>query len=346
MVIFLKNIFTLSFFVVLVCLCSASVQGAIEPVGEVSFRCQLNGGRIGDPIAFVIEVQLKKSVVIVPSSLSHLELRPVGANRQNLQKEFFEFEFTPFDHLVLAAKRSFTIKGVMRFYAPGEYQLVPLSLVCCLSESGDNSFDSDRPVTSTIVSNSIVVRIAGLHPDSDPPPALVIPEKDPQFKPIGIDGWDSRYRLYQYAIFLSFLLTFFLGIICYTCRKNTPALKLKGNVDPIKDMTKALAVTMKQVEVENHWCYLVDLDHLLRKFFLAKLDLPGGWKGGSGPTFVEQILPALGTEMATRLQLIWLEIDRIIAQESKYDPGFVKLRQQLRCWLRAYVGKKGADYGF
>lgn len=337
---FLKKIlWSLLFFYFGLCPYPVSALDAVAPVGEVSLHCRLNGGRIGDPITFVIQVRLKASAVLEPSSLSRLELRPLDGNGKNLQKEFFEFEFAAFDHLKLAAKKNFTIRGVMRFYTPGEYHLAPLSLLCRLADSGD------KPVTWTIVSNSIGVRIAALHPESEPKPALVIPAKEPRFMPTGLAGWSARSRLYQYAIFTSSLLTLFFGIICYFRRKNSPPLPLNGNVDPITEVTQALAATLKQVEVENHWRYLVGLDHLLRKFFIAKLKLAAARDGGSGGAFVEQILPALDASMATRLQALWLEIDQIIAQEIKGDPGFAKLRQELQDWLRAYVGEKGARYG-
>ena len=349
---FSKNIlWILSFLFYVACPYPAVALDAAATAGEVSLHCPLNGGRIGDPIPFILQVQLKESAALEPSSLSRLEMRPVGDNRQNLQKEFFAFEFAPFDHLLLSAKKSFAIKGVMRFYAPGEYRLAPLSLVCRLSDRADNTSDSsgensDKPVISTIVSNSIVVRIAGLHPaDSEPSPALIIPEKEPRFTPSGLDGWPTRYRLYQYAISFSFLLVLFFGIVCYLRRKNAPAPQLKSNVGQIKEMTKTLAASLKQAEVKNHWRYLVDCDHLLRNFLLAKLKLAEGWSGGSGASFVEQISPALDAQLAARLQVFWLEIDRIIALEIKDDPGFAELRHELRSWLRVYV-EEGARHGF
>ena len=331
---------------------STLAQNSANPVGKVSLYCPLNGGRIGDPISFVLRVQLEESVVLEPSSLSRLELRLVGGNGQNLQKEFFEFEFAPFDHLILAAKKSFTIYGVMRFYAPGDYRLAPLSLVCRLSDSSDYSSgessgnNSGKLVTSTIVSNSIVVRIAGLHPDSKPSPALVIPEKEPRFTPTGLDGWQTRSRLYRITLILSLLLTLFFGVICYLRRKKAPAPELKGESDRIKELAEALSSTLKQEKVENHWRYLVDLDHLLRGFLLAELKLSGVLVGGCGATFMEHILPTLDTRMAARLQLVWSEIDRIVALEIEEYQGFAELCHNLRDWLREYADKKGAHYGF
>ena len=345
----LKNIlWTLLFLLSLLYPFSTLAQNTANPVGKVSLYCPLNGGRIGDPISFVLRVQLKDSAVLEPSSLSRLELRPLGGNGQNLQKEFFEFEFAPFDHLILAAKKSFTINGVMRFYAPGDYRLAPLSLVCRLSDSTDDSAgeSSAKLVTSTIESNSIAVRIAGLHPDSEPSPALIIPDKEPRFTPTGLDGWQTRSRLYYITLILSLLLALFFGVVCYFCRKKVPAPKLKGECDRIKELAEALSSILKQEKVENHWRYLVDLDHLLRSFLLAELKLPGVLIGGCGATFIEHILPTIDPRMAARLQLLWSDIDRIVALEIEEYQEFAELRLDLRDWLREYADKKGARYGF
>ena len=349
---FLKNILLLSLFLVVICPYPVAAQDTVDFAGKVSLYCPLNGGRIGDPISFVLQVQLAESAVLEPSSLSRLEMRPVGGNGQNLQKEFFEFEFSPFDHLILAAKKSFTINGVMRFYAPGDYRLAPLSLLCRLPDSsdyssGDSSGDgSGKLVTSAIVSNSIAVRIAGQHPDSKPSPTLVIPEKEPRFKPTGLDGWQTRFRLYRITLILSLLLALFFGVVCYFRREKAPAPKLKDESNRIREIAEALSSILKQEKVENHWCYLVDLDHLLRSFLLAELKLSGVLVGGCGATFMEHILPTLDTRMAARLQLVWSEIDRIVALEIEEYQGFAELRHNLLDWLREYADKKGARYGF
>ncbi len=345
----LKNIlWTLLFLLSLLYPFSTLAQNIANPAGKVSLYCPLNGGRIGDPISFVLRVELKDSAVLEPSSLSRLELRPLGGNGQNLQKEFFEFEFAPFDHLILAAKKSFTINGVMRFYAPGDYHMAPLSLVCRLSDSTDDGagVSSAKLVTSTIESNSIAVRIAGLHPDSEPSPALIIPEKEPRFTPTGLDGWQTRSRLYRITLILSLLLALFFGVVCYLRWKKAPAPELKGESDRIKELAEALSSTLKQEKVENHWCYLVDLDHLLRSFLLAELKLPEVLVGGCGATFMEHILPTIDPRMVARLQLLWSDIDRIVALEIEEYQGFAELRHNLRDWLREYADKNGARYGF
>ena len=333
---FIKNIlWVLLLFLVVVCPGPVSAQDAAGGPGEVSLHCPLNGGRIGDPISFVLQVQLAESVVLEPSSLSRLEMRP-----ERLQKEFFEFEFAPFDHLLLASRKNFAIKGVMRFYAPGEYRLAPLSLVCRLSDGSGN------PVTSTIVSNSVVVRVASLHPDNESSRALVIPEKEPRFTPAGLDGWHTRAMLYRYAAILFLLLALFFGLISHFRRKKAPAPELKGNADRIKEIAVVLGSTLKQAEVENHWRYLVGLDHLLRNFLLAELKLPDGSAGGSGAAFAERLLPDLDSQMAARLKALWSEIDRVVALEIEGDPGFAELRHNLLGWLREYADKEGARYGF
>ncbi|MEA1923219.1 MAG: hypothetical protein U9N63_11255 [Pseudomonadota bacterium] len=349
----LKNIlWTLLFLISLLYPFSTLAQNTANPAGKVSLYCPLNGGRIGDPISFVLLVELTDSAVLEPSSLSRLEMRLVGGNGQNLQKEFFEFEFAPFDHLILAARKSFTIKGIMRFYAPGDYRLAPLSLVCRLSDSTDDRTrdrTEDSPaklVTGTIESNSIAVRIAGLHPDSEPSPALIIPKKEPRFTSTGLDGWQTRSRLYYITLIFSLLLALFFGVVCYLRRKKAPAPELKGESGRIKELAEALSSTLKQEKVENHWCYLVDFDHLLRSFLLAELKLPGVLVGGCGATFMEHILPTLDPRMAARLQLLWSDIDRIVALEIEECQEFAELCHDLRAWLREYADKKGARYGF
>ena len=352
MTISLKKILALSLFLVVICPYPVAAQNSVDPAGEVHLYCPLNGGRIGDPIPFFLQVQLVGSAILEPSSLSRLELRPQGGNGQNLQKDFFEFEFSPFDHLELSAKKSFTIDGVMRFYAPGDYRLAPLSLVCRLPDSADAGMkgssgeSSGKLITSTIVSNSIAVRIAGLHSDREPSPTLVIPEKEPRFRPTGLDGWPTRSRLYYVSLILSLLLALFFGGVCYLRCKQVPVAEFKGESERIKELAEALSSSLKQAKVENHWRYLVDLDHLLRSFLLAEFELPGIPVGGCGATFMEQLLPVLDTRMAARLQLIWSDIDRIVALEIEEDQGFAELRHSLLAWLREYSDQKGVDYGF
>ncbi len=351
---FFKNIqLILSLLLFLVCSYPVSAHKSAPSSGNVIILCPLNGGRIGDPIFFVLKVQLAESAILEPSSLSHLELRPAGADGQNLQKEFFEFEFVPFDHIKMSAKKNFTINGVLRFYAPGRYRLAPVVLVYRLADSqdgnrDDNSGDSSgKLVTCRIESNSIEVRIAGLHPENKSSPALVIPEAEPRFSPTGLDGWHFRSRFYRWAISAALLLALFFGIISYFRRDKTPTPQLKGERERIKEIAQVLSSTLKQVKIDSHWHYLVELDHLLRNFLLAELNLlDGGARGGSGVAFTQLLLPALEMKTVLRLQKLWSEIDRVVALEVEEYQGFADLRRGLLAWLREYADKKGADYGF
>ncbi|MCK5915952.1 MAG: hypothetical protein KAG92_07415, partial [Deltaproteobacteria bacterium] len=106
--------------------------GTAINAGEIHLLCPLNGGRIGDPIAFLLQVQLTKRAVMDPSSLSQIEIRPLRSDGETLPEKFFTSALDPFDHLILSAKKHFTIKGIIRFYAPGEYRLAPVSIVCRL----------------------------------------------------------------------------------------------------------------------------------------------------------------------------------------------------------------------
>lgn len=346
---FTKNIL---WFLLLICITSwpnpVTAGKAAINAGGIHLLCPLNGGRIGDPIAFVLQVQLAKGAVMDPSSLSRIEIRPLRGNGQALPEKFFRSELDPFDHLILSAKKHFTIRGIIHFYAPGEYRLAPVSIVCRLTNNSHNqpTDNPDKFATSTITSNSVNVQIAGLQSDSTVSPALIIPEKEPRFKLLNIDKRQARYRAYCIALALSLLLTIIFAGICYNRRKNTSATEIKSEDDRLKEIIEALKLILKRKKVEPHWRYLIDLDHLLRSFLLAEFKLPEASFGGRGATFIEHLPATLDLQMITRLQHIWSKIDRIVALEIEKYQDFSRLRQQLKTWLREYADKKGARYGF
>ncbi len=318
--------------------------------GRIELVCPLKGGRIGDPLAFTLRVELPAAVLVEPSSLSSLEIRPLKSNGLILQKNFFSCTFTPFDHLELSSRKSFKIHGIMRFYVPGDFHLAPVSLYYRQPESGittDNQDnDSNEPKISTITSNRIKIHIASLQPGGQPAPTLIIPDKEPRFITTDLKQSQTRQQLYCLALTLSLLLTLFFAASCYRRRKKELPDKIETPDHLMPDITAALRDATKLQEVENHWRHLVEIDHLLRRFLLLQENLPEAAIGGRGTAFSEHLKSCLSPQMAASLQIIWSEIDRTVALEIEKYQDFPKLCRTLQLWLKEYSKSKGDRYGF
>jgi len=317
----------------------ASLTRADE-IGELVLECPLNGGRLGDPIAFVIRVHLGDGVGVDIGSLRRLALRPQG-----LQEELFDYEIENFDTLKLGESKKIVLPGKMFFYAPGEYSLKPLSLTCNLSVKGAEKSEVE-PAVHTLVSNSVGVKIASMHPQGDLPKSLLIATDEPGFFPTGLVGWQTRSRLYVYAIVTFMLLGFVLFFVAHRCREKGAVRGLSGAAARLQEVASLLVETLKLAEVENHYNYLIEVDHLLRRFIVLQLKLSGIDAGGSGVLFVSRLSPFLESQSLISLTQIWAEIDLTIASERRADPEFIRLRADLVEWLREFCQVEGERYGF
>jgi len=328
------------------------VQADSETGSRIELRCPLKGGRIGDPLAFTLRVELPPAAILEPSSLNSLEIRPLKSDGRNLPKNFFSCEFKPFDQLELSTRQSFTISGVMRFYAPGDYHLAPVSLLYRQPEqntgsgAGDHNDNLSKSNIQTLTSNRIKIRIASLLPGGRPAPALIIPDRDPRFKTAGLKKIQARQQAYRIILIPALLLTLFFGISCYRRRKQEAAHKTEIPGRKTQDLPAALRKAVQQKKVKNHWFHLVEIDHLMRRFLLNEAHLPESAGGGPGTAFIEHLTDHLSPEPAARLQLIWAEIDRTVALEIENYPDFMKLRRALLLWLKEYSKAKGGRYGF
>jgi hypothetical protein len=328
------------------------VRAAAETGGQIVFECPLKGGRIGDPLAFTLRVKLPPAALLEPSSLSSLEIRPLKSDGRNLSKNFFSCEFKPFDQLELSTRQSFIISGVMRFYAPGDYHLAPVSLLYRRPEPNSgrgakkHENDLDKTTIQTLTSNRIKIRIASLLPDGQPAPALIIPEKEPRFRIAELKKARTRQQCYRISLTLSLLLTLFFSISCYRRRKLEAIAKTETPGRQKQDLAAALRQAVQQKKVDNHWSHLVEIDHLLRRFLLNEANLPESTGGGRGTAFIEHLRNHLSPKLAARLQLIWAEIDRTVALEIENYPDFQKLRRALQLWLKEYSKAKGGRHGF
>ena len=329
---------------------SLKVRTDTETGGRIELVCLLKGGRIGDPLAFTLRVELPADVLVEPSSLSSLEIRPLKSNGLILQKNFFSCTFTPFNHIEFASRKSFEIHGIMRFYVPGNFHLAPVSLVYRRPEidrtADDHDNNSGEPKVSMLTSNRIKIHIASLQPSSQPAPTLIIPDKEPRLITADLKQSQTRQQLYCLALTLSLLLTLFFAASCYRRRKKELPDRPETPDRLIPDITAALRDAIKLQEVENHWHHLVEIDHLLRRFLLLQENLPEAVIGGRGTTFSEHLTSRLSPQMAARLKIIWSEIDRTVALEIEKYQDFPKLRRDLRLWLKEYSKSKGGRHGF
>ena len=325
------------------------VNAETESGYRIEFNCPLSGGRIGDPLAFSLRVKLPKNAFLELSSLNSLKIIPLKSDGRRLAENFFSCAFSPFNQLGSAPGQSFTIQGSIRFYAPGDFQLGPVTLLYRkkLKIRSQSPADTpEKPEIGTLTSNRIKIHIARLQSGSHPLPALIIPDKNPPFTLTGRKKLRSRQQLYRISLILSLLITLFFAVSCYRRRKQESLYKIKTPPRKTAEIAAELRKALQPRLIDSHWRHLAEIDHLLRGFLLQETHLTENAAGGRGTTFMEQLASHLEPEAAARLQLIWAEIDRIVALELDKSQDFPKLCTELRLWLKRYSKNRGGGYGF
>lgn len=299
----LNRIATLASFIFL--LTSLVFAEESAPDIRAEFSLAIQGGRIGDPLPFVLRIAFSDTIRIDPSAITGMDLKPSG-----IQKELFDAQFVPYDAVEAAAQSPAELKGWIRFYAPGEYTIPPVAVhYTCLS-CPDTQVRSVRTCPTPVKIGSII------HP-GDLKKDLIIPLNAPQ-SDFRIEWHHQKAVHYQLRTVLFFLLAggclIWTFVRIYSARKQKEVEKKK--LPDSRDLVKQLLLFLETAPDPLHWKFMAQAGMLLRDWLVAELGLTRSARGGTGSIFFEAIESQIPVRFRKEIQQILLMADHAAALES------------------------------
>lgn len=277
----------------------------------------MNGGNIGDSIPFALTVTFSDRVVIDPSSLATLNLRP-----SNLQKELFDCTFDPYDYAKAVTKSPIVITGRVRFYAPGEFTLPAITI----------NYSCPTCSTSTVRAldtEPVRIKISSLLPGEEEGKRLIVPgDAIPLDFHLDALREESRRDRWLAVCGFSGLFVCIVWLLLLFCRRMAQG---KPRTAEKKDglLAEQLRERLQKTPPLPHWNYLAETGSLLRRYLAARYGIDEKFQGGSGTQFMDTIGAHIPAECAEAVRWIFAVIDTEVSRESEQYQEMERLQREI-----------------
>ena len=317
---------------------ASTAAGAPEtktPCGSVTLSSRLAGGRIGDPVPFIIRISLADGVRLDEGALTGFKLRP-----DRLPPELYRVRITIAQPRAKVNPDIITLRGTLVIYAPGTYQVHTTRLV------GHRQDENGKTVLVEFPATALVGKIASLQPEiATSAVSLVIPRRDPPLPPQP-QSHPGQVAAASYTGILCLLAALFCSLGLYLNRRSLKVLpesdssgRLPGKT-PRRQLQKLL-----QPATDNNWSALVAIDHQLRYLLGEEMKLAPGAVGGCGETFARRLSQRLAPEKGRELVRIYAEIDHLVSRERAGQKQVAALKKRLGQWLEQQPVTDGPESG-
>ena len=289
----------------------------IKPAIRVGLTLTMNGARIGDSIPFTFTIVFSDRVIIDPSSVSNINLRPF-----NLQRELFDSTFDPYDPTKAVLRSPVRITGTITCYASGEFVLPPVTISYTCQECSGN------PVRS-VESKAIPFKVSSLVPATKEGNRFLVPADviQPDYHFDALRAQEKRSLTAASATLVVFFVCVgWFVVLAYRTKRERGKLVGQTKDELLAEELRQLLLSAPSVP---HWKYLGDAGILVRKYIATRYHIPREHLGGSGNQFVNGISNHIPEACTALLHTILETIDNAVALELETYPDIVKLQTDM-----------------
>jgi len=303
----------------------------LKPSIQARLTLGIQGGDMGDRIPFLLSITFSDIISVDPSSLANINLKPA-----DIQKELFDLEFDPYDYVKAVSKNPIKITGWMKFYAPGEFEIPPVTIkYTCSTCSGEQ--------VRTVETESQVFRVASIIPSKQAENKLIVPMNtvDPDYN---LAGYHKK-AVMNLVVSLS---AFFLAALClawfvatvYRAKKQREGLRERKKEEILAETLRSF---LQKETPPPHWVYVKELSTILREYLAEKYRALHDPHGGSGEVFFTVIQQNVPETLATSISTVLKEIDEVIALEMDTYPELEQFKERVRKIIDARRGEPAGE---
>ena len=294
----------------------------LAPTIRVDLSVPLEGCRTGDRIPFTFRVDFSDRIRVDPSSLVNINLRP-----GKIQKELFDLKFDPYDYVKAASQSPFVLTGWMKIYSPGEFLIPAVEIRYeCIPCSDDR--------VRSIRTEAIPLKVASLVPSNLKGPKLVIPMDN--VKPVL--PTETLRRQAKNALWQGIACFVLAAVLLGWSGRKWAAVKRQREGEREEKREDVLAERLRSCLTQSpagpHWVYAGDAGRLLREYLDAKYGLARDPRQASGAVFFEAVRGQVPGPVASRLEPLLEEVDRMIALETAEYPELERWQQDTMEFVR------------
>ena len=298
----------------------------IKPLIHAAVTPEMYGCTTGDKVTFSVDVTFSDQVLLDPSSLATINLRPT-----EIQEELFEIHFDPYDYVAVSSRSPVRITGWMKFYAPGEFTIPPLKLR--YSRRGDKGVQD-----ASFATGSIVIKVASIVSSQHADNVLIVP-----VAPMAPDVDPDAYHDSAVKNLLAGLILLLAACACacwfavqvYNLQRQKRRAAAARPEDALLD---SLLAFLQAPPHEPHWKYAAQAGMLLRRYLLAKYAAGHRKNGGTGRLFADGIEQHIPERFAAQLRHVLTEIDTIVAREETHVQGLDNIIAEIGTIVSVHAG--------
>jgi hypothetical protein len=289
----------------------------IKPSISANMSLFMSGGNIGNSIPFTLTITFSDRVIIDPSSIATLNLRP-----SNLQKELFDCTFDPYDYAKAVTKSPIVITGQVKFFSPGTFTIpaVTISYSCPSCSTG---------TVRSIKTEPVVFKVSSIIPADQSENRLIVPTDpvSPDFRLAALHQQSLRFRWLAIICFAA-LIVCAAGLLLLRYKAAAERNRLKERK---KDelLAEQLRTLLRATPTAPHWSYLGELGSLLREYLVVLCGIDPKYQGGSGKQFMETIGAHLPQECVSSLSHIFTAIDNSVSLEAEHYQDIDQLQREI-----------------
>lgn len=289
----------------------------IKPSIAARLSLSMSGGNIGDSIPFTLTIIFTDRVIIDPSSLATLNLRP-----SNLQKELFDCTFDPYDYTKAVTKSPIIITGRVQFYAPGEFTLPAVTISYTCPSCADNTI-------RTFETDPVLFKVSSMIPADQSTYRLIVPSDPlaPEYALAALHQLSRRYLLL--AMVCSGGLLLCVAWLLFQRHKIRAERDLPKERKKDELLAEQLRNLLRDTPTAPHWIYLGEVGSLLRHYLVVLYGIDEKYQGGSGTQFMETVEVHLPRECIESLRTIFTAIDNGVSLESAEYQDLDQLQREI-----------------
>jgi hypothetical protein len=290
----------------------------VTPSMLAELTLAISGCTMGDKIPFSLKVVFSDRIRLDPGSIATINLKPA-----EIQKELFDVHFDPYNNVDMAAKSPLFITGWMRFYAPGDFLVPPVTIRYTCSDCSGNQVRS-------INTKEQHFRVSSLIPAKESENKLLVPADllIPQDKTAQYHG-KALNRLMRALLSFAVALGCLGWLIAWRHRKMREKERLRG-----KSKEEMIAEDIRRLLQEDpqepHWSYVARLTRLVRDYVTARFQIKTAPTGGSGKVFFGAVGRGVPEQFAPILQRVLSQADEVVALELHSFSEMENYRAEVR----------------
>lgn len=275
---------------------------------RAQFSLSLHGGSIADPLPFTLRISFSDDIRIDPAMLTGTDLKP-----PDIQKEFFEAEFFPYNPPESAVLSPVELKGLIRLYAPGEYVIPPLEIPYTCISCPDQGL-------RTVKTRSTPLKIGSLIPSGQVRNDLIIPADPPE--PDFRIEWYHSNAVHHLIRALLFFLTAALCLLWFLLKLHIARNRQVPETEKLpdaRDLGRQLLSFLETAPDPPRWKFMADASGLFREWLAAEFSLGLGPRCGTASVFFEAAESKIPDRFHGEIREILRMADQAAALESAVE---------------------------